>query len=64
MIKAASSVRSTPKSSTSRISRPKDGIARAAPEIATAMSRPLPVCPISQPSGMAISAAISTEENV
>ena len=61
---AASVVRSTPRSRNSRISRPNDGIARAAPEIATAMSRPLPVCPMSQPSGTAMTAATRTETNV
>ena len=35
-----------------------------APETATAMSRPLPVWPISQPSGIAINAAIATERKV
>jgi hypothetical protein len=46
------------------MSRPKEGMARAAPETATAMSRPLPVWPISQPSGIAINAAIATERKV
>ncbi len=61
---AASVVRRTPRSSTSRMRRPNDGMARAAPEIATAMSRPLPVWPMSQPRGTAMIAAITTERNV
>ena len=34
------------------------------PETATAISRPFPVCPMSQPSGTATTAAISTETTV
>ena len=51
---AASGLCSTPISSVSRISRPNEGMARAAPEIATAVSRPLPVWPMNHPSGIAI----------
>ncbi|CAH0220473.1 hypothetical protein SRABI128_02188 [Microbacterium sp. Bi128] len=61
---AASGLCSTPSSSVSRISRPNDGIARAAPEIDTAISRPLPVWPMYQPSGTAIAAAMTTEITV
>ena len=44
--------------------RPKDGIARAAPEMPTASSRPRPVCPMSHPAGIAMSEAISIAANV
>src|SRR5690554_200288 len=50
--------------STSSRMRPNDGRALAAPEIATATSRPLPVCPIRYPAGMAIRAAIATDTSV
>jgi|GEM_PF-6284081 len=61
---AASGMRSTPSSSTSSTRSPKDGIARAAPETATAISRPRPVWPMSHPIGTAMMAAISTEISV
>ena len=61
---AASGMRSTPSSSTSSTMSPNEGIALAAPATATATSRPLPVWPMSQPSGTAITAAITTETRV
>ena len=61
---AASGTRSTPRRSTSSTIRPNDGMARAAPDTATAISRPLPVWPMSHPSGIAMTPAISTEISV
>ncbi|MFL0713020.1 MAG: hypothetical protein ACJLS2_10785 [Microcella pacifica] len=49
---------------TKRNRRPNDGSARAAPVMATAMSRPRPVWPMSQPRGTAIAEATAIAANV
>ena len=54
----------TPTRVMSRSIRPNDGSARAAPAMPTAISLPLPVCPMRYPTGMAIADAMRIEITV
>ena len=53
-----------PRVTASRVSRPSVGMARQALARLTTSTAPRPVCPIRMPSGIAISAAMSSDRPV